>query len=144
MAATAAAFDPNDVVKSVQDQVSKVSADFTKAADDVTKANKDLFDAVVKSSEIAFKGIEESAKRLQDYASSSFESGVAAAKDMVGCKNVNEMIDLQTSYARKAYDTAVVETTALTELSTKVANDAFAPLQKTFTAAVEKATPAKK
>ena len=97
MAATAAAFDPNDVVKSVQDQVSKVSADFTKAADDVTKANKDLFDAVVKSSEIAFKGIEESAKRLQDYASSSFESGVSAAKDMVGCKNVNELIDLQTN-----------------------------------------------
>lgn len=144
MAATAAAFNPNDMVKSVQDQVAKYSTDFTKVADDLTKANKDMFDAVVKSSEIAFKGVEESAKRFQDYATSSFESGVAVAKDMVGCKNVNEVIDLQTTFARKAYDTAVVETTALSELSAKVANDAFAPLQKTFTAAVEKATPAKK
>ena len=144
MAASAAANTSNDMVKSVQDQVTKFSAGFTKSADEVTKANKDVFDAVVKSSEVTLKGVEESAKRIQNYATTSLENGMTVAKDIVNCRNVNELIDLQTGYAKKAYDSAVVEASALAELGAKVANDAFAPIQQTFTSVVEKVTPAKK
>lgn len=142
--AAAAAINTNDVVKTIQDQAAKAQAEVTKVVDDATKANKDAIDAVVKSSEIFFKGAEEAAKRTQAYLKASVESAVAVSKDLISCKNVNEVVDLQANFARKAYDAAVVETTAISELNMKVANEAFAPLQKSFTAVVEKATPAAK
>ena len=142
MAATAAAFNTNEVVKNFQDQASKASAEVTKAVDEMTKVNKDALDAFVKSSEIVFKGAEDAAKRAQAYVKTSVESAVAASKDLIGCKNINEVMDLQANFARKAYDAAVVESTAISELNVKVANEAFAPLQKSFTTVVEKATPA--
>lgn len=131
----------NDFYKSFQDRASKASADVTKTIDELTKVNKEAVDAIVKSSEIFFKGAEDAAKRTQAYVKTSVENAVAVAKDMIGCKNINEVIDLQSNFARKAYDAAVVETAALSELNVKVANEVLAPIQKSFTAAVEKATP---
>ncbi|MBE9552989.1 MAG: TIGR01841 family phasin, partial [Proteobacteria bacterium] len=62
-----------------------------------------------------------------------------AAKALFSAKSFNEAVELQGEIARKSFDKSLSEGTKLSELSLKVANEAFQPIQQQFTAAVAKA-----
>ena len=68
----------------------------------------------------------------------SMQSSVGAAKAMMGCKTLREVIDLNADFARSNFDALVAEGAKLSEMSMQVANEAIAPIQARVNVAVEK------
>ena len=118
-------------------QVEKV---FPKAVDNfdaVAKFNKDTVDAVLASGAIATKGFETVGEELAAAGKKAFEDGVATAKALTGVKTYQDLVELQTAFARQSFDQFVAGTTKISELSAKVATEAAGPLQARWTDAAE-------
>ena len=104
----------------------------------VVPVPKENIDAFVKSGAIVAKGFEEAGKSWIDFSRRSFETSVEAAKAVLGCKDLREVVDLKSDYARTSFDSLVNEGSKMSELGVKVANEALEPIQSRFNVAVEK------
>ena len=69
---------------------------------------------------------------------SSFETSMNAAKAFMGVKTLREAIDLQADLSRSQFDRLMADSTKLAEMSVKVANEAFQPIQARVNVAIEK------
>lgn len=128
----------DQAVALTKEQVEKVSKQAFQTYDDLTAFNKDTVEAVVASSQILAKGFETVSKTWVAFAQSSMEQSVSAAKALLTVKTLREAMDLQAEFARTSFDTLVAETTKVSELSVKVANEAIEPISARVNAAVEK------
>lgn len=115
----------------------KASAEALKGYENVAGLGKDNAEAVVKSSTVVAKGFEAIGSRWMELAKTSFDESVAASKALMTCKSVKEFVDVQGSLVRSSIDKVVSESTAITELSAKVANEAMAPIAGRVNATIE-------
>jgi phasin family protein len=99
---------------------------------------KDNVEAVVKSSTIVAKGVEDLTKAMVAMSQHNLETSVAATKAAFGATTLKQVVDLQTDFAKSSYEQIVTETGKLSELSLKVANEAAAPIQGRVNVAIEK------
>ena len=125
-------------VAATKEQVDKASSAALKGYDEFASVNKEQMDACVKSSNIVAKGVEDLSKAYFALAQSAAESNVAAAKKLMGAKTINDVFDIQSEMMKTNFDSFVAESTRLSEMSMKVANEAMAPLQSSFTTFVER------
>jgi phasin protein len=63
----------------------------------------------------------------------AFEDGTRAFEQLVGAKSFEHAIEVQSQYAKKAYDTWVAEASKLGEMYEAVARDAYKPVEKAVT-----------
>jgi len=66
------------------------------------------------------------------------ENVAQTAKALLAAKTLREAADLQNDWAKASFDKLVAEGTKVSELSVKVANEAFQPLNARMNVAVEK------
>ena len=104
-----------------------------KATDDFQKMSKDNYDAVLRSYGELNKGLQAIAARVTDYSKMAFEDATRAFEQMVGAKSLESVIEIQSQYAKKAYDTWVAEASKLGEMYAAVARDAYKPAEKAVT-----------
>lgn len=121
-----------------KEQVEKASAAFFKGYDEVATLNKQNVEAMVKASDVLTKGAESVGKAYFDFAQASAEASVEATKAMMGAKTVKDLVDIQSDYARTSFDNFMAESTRISEMTVKLANEAFAPIQAQVNATFEK------
>ena len=126
-------------ISMTKEQVEKASEAFFKSYDEATALNKESIDAVVKAGEVLTKGAETFGKAYYEIAQASAEASVEATKAMMGAKTAKELVEIQAEFARTSFDNFLSESTRLSEVSVKVANEAFEPLQKQLNTSFEKA-----
>ncbi len=98
---------------------------------------KDTVEACVKSANAAGKGAETLHNEIYAYSKQSIEDSIAVAKALLGSKSVHEAFELQTDYAKTAFDAYVSELTKLSELVVSTTKETFEPLQGRVAAWVE-------
>lgn len=121
-----------------KEQVEKASKKAFEAYEELTSFNKETVDALVQSSTVLAKGLENLSKSFVAYAQSSLESSVAATKALLAVKTLREAVDLQSEFAKTSFDTLVSEATKTSELSVKLANEAIEPISARVNAVVTK------
>ncbi|MGD2131553.1 MAG: phasin family protein [Maricaulaceae bacterium] len=99
--------------------------------------SKDNVDAFVASASTAGKSAEKINAEVAAYAKQALESGVETAKKAATVKSVQELFELQSDYAKSALDTYVGEVNKLADMYTSSFKDAFKPLNKRVSAAVD-------
>jgi len=104
-----------------------------KANDDFQKMGKDNFDAVLRSYGEWNKGFQAIAVRMTDYSKQTFEDATRAFEQLVAAKSLESVVEIQSQYAKKAYDTWVAEASKLGEMYAAVARDAYKPVEKAVT-----------
>ena len=102
-----------------------------------THSKKNL-EAVVASATAAAKGAEALGAQAVAYSKKAVEDQVAAAKTLSGAKSVQEVVELQTAYAKSAFEAYVAELTKASETVSAVVKESFQPLSERVTAFVEK------
>ncbi len=107
--------------------------------EEVQKLSKENADAAVKSITALTKGYQAIAAEVVDYAKKSFEDTSAAFEKLLATKSLDKAFEVQSEFAKAAYETAVARTTKIGELYTVLAKDAYKPVE----AAIAKVTPAK-
>jgi phasin family protein len=108
-----------------------------KSYDTVLGYGKDTVEAYMKSATIAGKGVETINSELYSYSKDAIEESIAASKAILGSKSVHEAFELQTDYAKSAFEAYVGELTKFSELVTSTTKSTFAPLQGRVQAWVE-------
>jgi hypothetical protein len=77
---------------------------------------KDQFDAAVASAGSYQKNLQAIATAYTDYAKKSFEEGTAFLEKLSGVRSLDKALEVQTEYAKAAYETFVAESTKIGEL----------------------------
>ena len=108
-----------------------------KSYDTVLGYGKDTVEAYMKSATIAGKGVESINSELYSYSKDAIEESIAASKAILGSKSIHEAFELQTDYAKSAFEAYVGELTKFSELLTSTTKSTFAPLQGRVQAWVE-------
>src|SRR5208282_363932 len=121
-----------------QEQLEKATNAAFQSYDELTALGKESLDALVRASTVLVKGFETLGKEVASYNQTSIEKGVANAQALFGVKTLRELVELQTGMARETFDSLVEQGTKLGELSVKVANEAFGPIQEQLNVTVEK------
>ena len=101
--------------------------------------SKRNLEAMVASMTAATKGAESVGSQAMNYSKRSMEDGVAAAKALASAKSIQEVVELQTAYAKTALETYLAEMNRMSETVAASVKDSLAPLNERVTAVMEKA-----
>lgn len=121
-------------VKALREGMEKTSASFA----ELSVQSKQNLEAMTASATAAQKGAEALSAQAFSYGKSSWEAGVAAAQTMGQARSVQELIELQTTFAKSAMETYLSEVTKMTETLTGSVKESFKPINERVTATVEK------
>jgi phasin family protein len=117
--------------------VEQTSAAAFDGYDELAVLGRGNFDAFVQSNSVVARGFEAIGMEVLACAQRSVEENMAQARALIGAKDLQEFVDLQSDFAKRRLERVLAETAKLTELSTKVANEAMEPLQKRVDATVD-------
>ncbi len=97
--------------------------------DSVQKLGKDQFEAVSAAAAAVTKGWQSIAAETTDYSKKSFEKSRVLAEKLIAVKKLDEALQLQSDYAKGAYEDFLAEATKLGELYTSMAKEVFKPIE---------------
>jgi phasin family protein len=100
--------------------------------------SKKNIEALIASATAAAKGAETVGARAMAYSKKSFEGQVAAAKALSAAKSIQEAVELQTGFAKTAFETMVSEVNEISEITSASVKDALSPINERVTAFVER------
>jgi phasin family protein len=100
--------------------------------DEVQKLGKDNMDATLRSFGAFSKNWQAITVEIADYSKKVFEQSTAATEKLLGAKSLEKAIEVQSDYAKTAYETFVAEATKLGELYADLAREAYKPFETQF------------
>ena len=108
------------------------------ALNDINAQSKQNLEAVVASVTASTKGAEALGAQAIAYSKKSVEDSVAAFKTLSGAKSLQEVVELQTSFAKTALEGYLAELNKASEVVSASMKESLVPLNARVTAAVEK------
>lgn len=115
-----------------------VNPDLAKSADAASRSmnelmsiSKDGVDACVASGNVAVSASKHMGAELFNYANRSFSQNVELSKELLGCRTLNDMFDLQSKMMKANLDGFFSESVKMSELMFECATRASEPLNKT-------------
>lgn len=100
--------------------------------------SKKNLEAVVASVTAATKGAEAMGAEAVAFSKKTFEDNVAAAKTLAGAKSFQEVVELQTNFAKTAVEAYVAQLSRASEIFQASVKDSVKPLNERVTATVER------
>jgi len=108
------------------------------ALNDINTHSKSNLEAVVASVTAATKGAETLGAHALAYSKKSLEDQVAAAKALTSARSVQEVVELQTAWAKSTMEAYMAEMNKASEIVAASVKETMTPLNARVTAAVEK------
>ena len=100
--------------------------------------SKKNLEALVASATASAKGAEALGAQAMAFSKAVFDTNVSAAKALAGAKSVQEVVELQTAFAKTALETYMSEFGKMTETVSSSVKESMKPLNERVTAVVEK------
>jgi hypothetical protein len=97
--------------------------------EDFQKLGKDQMDTTLKQFGTVSKSWQAIAAECADYSKKSFEEGSAAVEKLFGAKSLDKAIEIQSEYAKSAYEGFVAQATKIGELYTDLAKETYKPFE---------------
>jgi hypothetical protein len=107
----------------------------TPSFEDFQKFSKQQLDAVNAATATVAKSLQEIAAESSDYSKKTFAASSAVVEKLLGAKSVESAIQIQTEYAKSAYEGFVAQASRINEIYVKLASEAFKPVENAFAAA---------
>ena len=105
-------------------------SDVQRFNDQVQRAGKDGFDAAVSSFGEANKGFQAIAAEIAAYSKKSFEDGTRAFEQLIGAKSFEQVWEIQSQYAKKAFEAYVTQASKIGEMYVGLARNAYQPVEQ--------------
>jgi hypothetical protein len=97
--------------------------------DEFQKVGKDHMDSTLKAWGQVSKGVQAIAAETADYSKKSFEEGSAALEQLMGARSFEKAVEIQTAYAKIAYEGFVAQATKMGELYADLAKESYKPFE---------------
>jgi hypothetical protein len=89
---------------------------------------KEQYDAVIASAGTVTKGVQAIATAYADYSKKSYEESKSFVEKLAGVKSIEKAIEIQTEYAKTAYELFMAEMAKIGELYKDLAKETYKPL----------------
>jgi hypothetical protein len=89
------------------------------------------FDAVVRSWGELNKGLAAIAAEMTDYSKTAFSEATHAFEQVIGAKSVGQAMEIQSQYAKNAYDHHMAEVSKLGQMYVSLTENAYKPVEQT-------------
>jgi len=100
-----------------------------KGFEEFQNVGKDGFDAYVRSFGEMNKGLQAIAAEVTDYSKKPFEDSTRVFEQLAGAKSFEQAVEIQSQFAKKAYDTYMAEMSKIGEMYVGLAKDAYKPVE---------------
>jgi phasin family protein len=97
--------------------------------EEIQQYGKEQFETAVASANTLQSGFQAIAAAYGDYTKKSFEDGKSFVEKLAGVKSLDKAIEVQTEYAKSAYETFVAESQKIAELYADIAKQSYKPLE---------------
>ena len=97
--------------------------------EDLQQVRKENVDLAMKSMGVLSKGTQAIAVEVADYSKKAFEDGTAALEKLFGVKSFEKAIEVQTEYAKTAYEGFVAKASKIGELYADLAKETYKPFE---------------
>lgn len=108
------------------------------ALNELNTYSKQNLEAVVAAATASAKGAEALGAQAMAFSKAVFDTQVSAAKSLAGAKSVQEVVELQTAFAKSALQTYMTEFGKMSETVSSSVKESMKPINERVTAAVEK------
>ena len=96
--------------------------------EELADLGRENFAAVLRANAALTEGLEAIGKEVMGYARSSLENAAEAATALLAAKTFEDVVQLNTDFAKASLERMIERSTKLSEMGAKVANEALAPL----------------
>jgi hypothetical protein len=100
-----------------------------KSFEDLQQVGKENVDNALKSVGALSKGSQAIAVEVVDYSKKSFEDSSAMVEKLFGIKTIDKAFELQTEFAKSAYEGFVAKASKIGELYADLAKEAYKPFE---------------
>lgn len=97
--------------------------------EDFQKAGKESVDTALKTMGAMSKSAQAIAVEVADYSTKAFEDGNAALEKLFGVKSLDKAIEVQTEYAKSAYEGFVAKASKIGALYAELAKESYKPFE---------------
>ena len=97
--------------------------------EDIQQYGKEHIETVVASATTVQNGLQAIASAYGDYTKKSFEDTKSFVEKLSGVKSLDKAIEVQTEFAKSAYETFVAESQKIAGLYTDLAKQTFRPFE---------------
>lgn len=97
--------------------------------EDFQKLSKESVDKAIASFGAMQKGVQQIAVEVADYSKKAFEANSDVVQKLLGAKSLDKAIEIQSDFAKSAYEAFVAQMTKLNELTVDTAKDAYKPFE---------------
>lgn len=101
---------------------------------DFQKLNQTNMDLAMKMFGDWNKGWQAIAAEMNDYSKRSFEEGTATFERLMSVKSVDQAIEIQQTYAKRAYDDYMAQMSKIGGMYANLTKEAYKPLERTLQA----------
>ena len=108
------------------------------ALNEINAHSKSNLEAVVASVTAAGKGAETLGAQTAAYSKKSLEDYVAAAKSLTTAKSLQEVVELQTAFAKSSLEAYLAQVNKASETVAASVKESFSPINERVTALVER------
>lgn len=103
-----------------------------KPFDDIQKMSQGNYDVAMKLFGEWNKSWQAIAAEMTDYSKRSFEDGTQTFEKLVSAKSVEQAFEIQSSYAKRAYDDYMHQVSKLGGMYAELAKEAYRPMERVF------------
>jgi len=103
--------------------------------DDFQKLGQQNVDTAMKLMGEWSKGWQAIAAEMTDYTKRSFEDGTATVEKLLSAKSFEQAVEIQTGYAKRAYDDYMHQVSKIGGLYAELAKEAYRPVEKALQSA---------
>jgi len=107
----------------MNDQIQNVTEDFQKAG----KAN---YDAALRSYGEVAKSFQAIGSQVTDYSKRAFEDAHRAFEQLASAKSLEQAFEIQSRYAKTAYDNWMAQASKIGEMYAAAAREAYKPVEQ--------------
>jgi hypothetical protein len=106
------------------------SAQMSKNVEDVQKLGQQNLDLAMRSLGDWSKGWQAIAAEMTDYSKRLFEEGSATFERLLSAKSIEQAVEIQSSYAKRAYEDYMSQASKLSTMYVDLARDAYKPIER--------------
>ena len=101
--------------------------------EDVQKMSQTNVDQAMKFWGDWAKNWQSVATQMTDYSKRSFEDSTQTFEKLLSAKSAEQALEIQSSFAKRAYDEYMREMNKISGMYTDIAKEAYKPMEKAFT-----------
>ena len=106
--------------------------------EEMTDLGKGNVEALVASSKVAARGVEQLSQEAAEFSRRSFEQASATLKSFTEVRSPTDFFKLQSDYARSAFDNMVAESSKMSEAVIKLAGEVAEPITSRVAVAADR------